>query len=261
MEAGLIDIASNARWWHRALFARPPRIVAFRVDRYVGASLSGLALTPTVDKVQRTAAHMGMLVEERFSVSSLVPRTISMRARDPQAFEELATACRMGLCWLDLCHLTQGVSSRHDGTSAPPEHYERTTRWPKWSLKDGQHQAVSVEHRMRRDRPDYWLASRDGRRIWSYDLNIARAWAASLLGEPVVTAVDEAFLEANHAFAPLPIARAASVLGSGLSGPTDAGRYRYPVGTPQLRELLLDVISRTFDPSRLSISIAEQATG
>jgi hypothetical protein len=261
VESGLVDIASNARWWHRSLFARTPRIVAFKVGDRVGASLSGLTLTNTVDEMRRNAARIGVLVEDRFSVSSLVPQTISVRASDARALEELASACRLSLQWLDLGRVMRGVSSRHDGISAPPEHYERTSRWLKWSLKDGEYSDVLVEHSMRRDRPDYWLASRDGIGIWSYDLNITRAWAAALLGEPVVTAANAEFLEANHGFVPLPIARVVSILGPALPGPTDVATYRYPVGTPQLSELVLDIMSRTFDPSRLGVPTTQQATG
>jgi hypothetical protein len=261
MEAGLIDMASCARWWHRAVFARLPRLVAFRLGDGVGAALSGLVLSTTLDEVRRTALRVGTLVEERFSVSPLVPRTVSLRAPNARSIEELASACRIGLHWLDLGHLARGVSSRHDGTSAPPEHYERVTRWLHWSLKKGEYPEVSVEHHMRRDRPDYWVASRDGRRLWFYDLNVARAWAAAFLGEPMVNVVGDAFLDANHAFLPLPLARAVSVLGSGLSGPTDAGTYRYPVGAPRLRELVLDIVTRTFEPSRLAVSATEKATG
>ena len=262
MEAGLIDIASYARWRHRALFARFPRIVAFRVGGHFGASLTGLTLTTAVDEMRRTASRIGMLVEERFSVSPLVPRTISVRAPDARALEELGRACRLPLHWLDLAHLRRGVSSRHEGTSAPPEHYEHTSRWSRWSLKNGDYPGVLVEHRMRSDRPDYWVVtSHEGSRIWSYDLNVARAWAAALLQQPAVTAAGDAFLEANHAFVPLPLARAATVLGSGLSGPTDIGTYRYPVGTMQLRDLVLDIMARTFNPPRLAVSVSEQATG
>lgn len=202
----------------------------------------------------------GSFFEERFSVSPLVPSTITLRASSARNVEELARACRLGLYWLDLDALTRGGSSRHDGTSAPPEHYERASRWSYWSLKGGDYSDVCVEHRMRPDRPDYWVASRGGRRVWFYDLNVTRAWAAALLGEPVVNAAGDTFLEANHAYLPLPVARAVSVLGSALSGPTGTA-YRYATGAPQLRQLVLDIVSRTFNPSRLAVSPGEQATG
>ncbi|KYG06937.1 hypothetical protein BE21_31975 [Sorangium cellulosum] len=260
MEAGLIDVASCARWWHRAVFARLPRLVAFKIGEIFGTTLSGLALPTTVEEVRRAATRIGMLVEDRFSVSPFVPRTLSLRAPNRRALEDLASACHLRLQWLDLASLGMMDSSRHDGTSAPPEHYERSTRWSRWSLKLGEYPNVTVEHHMRRDRPDYWITSHAGRRVWFYDLNLARAWAAALLGEPVVNAVGDALLEAHHAFLPLPVARALSVLGAGLSGPVDA-RYRYAVGNPRLREFALDIVSRTFDPSRLAVPATKQATG
>lgn len=260
MEAGLIDVASYARWRHRVVFARLPRLVAFKIGEHFGATLIGLALPTTVEEMRRAATRIGVLVEERFSVSPFVPRTISLRAADRRAVEDLASACQFGLRWLDLNRLGLLGSSRHDGMSAPPAHYERSIRWSRWSLKSDEHPDVTVEHHMRRDRPDYWVASRNGQRVWFYDCNLVRVWAAALLGEPVVTAVGNEFLEVHHAFLPLQVARALSVLGSGLSGPVDA-TYRYAVGNPRLLKLALDIVSRIFDPSRLATSATEQATG
>jgi hypothetical protein len=242
------------------VFARLPRLVAFKVGEGFGAALSGLVLPTTVEEVRRAATRIGMRFEERFSVSSFVPATISLRAPDRRALEDLASTCHLRIQWLDLDRVGVLGSSRHDGMSAPPEHYERSTRWSRWSLKSGEYPGVTVEHHMRRDRPDYWVASQAGRRIWFYDLNSTRAWAAALLGEPVVTAQGEAFLEAHHAFLPLPIARAVSILGAGLPGPVDT-TYRYPVGSARLRACALEIVTRTFDPSRLAVSANGQANG
>lgn len=259
MEAGLVDVTSSARWWHRAVFARSPHLVAFNVRDHVGATLFGLALSTTVEGVRRTARSSGCLVEDRFSVSPFVPSTITIRAPSAQIMKDLARSAQLGLYWLDLDALARGDAGRHDGTSQPPEHYERSRRWLHWSLKDAEYSDVLVEHRMRPDRPDYWVASHNGRQVWFYDLNVTRAWAATLLGEPVVNAVD-GYLEANHAFLPLPIARAISVLGAALPGPTQAG-YRYVPGTAQLRQFANDVVIRTFNTSRLTVSTDEQLTG
>ena len=147
--------------------------------------------------------------------------------------------------------------------SAFPEHYEHVSNWWKWSLKGGEYPKVLVEHHMRRDRPDFWLAYRDDKQIWSYDLNVARAWAATLVGEPPIIEANDEFLQANHAFVPLPLARAVSVLGCGLPGPKDICTYHYPVGISKLRRFVLDAISQRFNLSRLTASInqQEQATG
>jgi hypothetical protein len=253
MEAGLIDIGSSARWWHRSVFARTPHLLAFKIAEQAGATLSGLALSTTVAEVQRIALQIGMLVEERFSVSSLVPNTISLRAPNAQSLQDLGAACGLKLFWIDLSCLEHGLSSRHNGTSVPPEHYEEVRRWPYWSLKKGDHSEVTVEHRMRRDRPDYWIVSREEFRLWFYDLNVTRCWGAALLREPLVMEAGEWFLEANHAYVPLPIARVVNLLGLGLAGPTDHGRYRYALGM-ELRKQVLDIILRTFDPRQVAIT-------
>ena len=259
MDAGLIDVASYSRWWHRRIFARGPHLVAFNVGQGFGAALMGLVLPSTLTELQAAASRLGLLVEERSSVSSLVPRSVALRAPSKEILESLAASKRLPLQWIDLDAL-ETIQPRHDGLSLPPTHYERTTRWYYWSLTAVEHPSVLVEHHMRRDRPDFWTASVDGRGIWSYDLNIARGWAAALLGEPLVSAQGARFLDAHHAFLPLPLARVVSALGGGLSGPID-GKYRYVTGTPQLRELVVDLFSRVFDPSRLAARVAEQAFG
>lgn len=259
MEAGLIDVASYARWWHKRIFARGPQLVAFKVGQGFGAALMGLVLPTTLTELQAAASRLGLLVEERSSVSSLVPRSIALRAPTRESLEGFATSKRLPLCWLDLAVL-ETTQPRHDGLSPPPTHYERTTRWHQWSLAAGESPRALVEHHMRRDRPDFWTTSFEGRGIWSYDLNIARAWAAAQLGEPLVATQGESFLDAHHGFLPLPLARVVSALGGGLSGPID-GKYQYVTGTPQLREFVLDLVSRVFDPSRLAARVAEQAIG
>lgn len=260
MEAGLIDVASSARWWHRAVFARLPGLVAFRTGDFVGATMAGLALPTTVDGLRRAAVRLGALVEERYSVSPYVPSTVTVRAPDAETVEAIAGACELRLCWLDLGAMTSGVARRHEGRSAPPEHYERISPWSRWSLTGSEYPNVVVEHHMRPDRPDYWTAVRGDLRLWFYDLNATRAWAAALLGEPVVTAAGDGYIDALHAFLPLPVARAVSILGGGLSGPANA-RYRYVAGTSVFQQLVLDVVASTFDPSRLHLSKLDETIG
>ncbi|GMV43626.1 MAG: hypothetical protein AMXMBFR64_53420 [Myxococcales bacterium] len=259
MEAGLIDVASYARWWHKRIFARGPQLVAFKVGQGFGAALMGLVLPTTLTELQAAASRLGLLVEERSSVSSLVPRSLALRAPTRESLEGFATSKRLPTRWLDLAVL-ETTQPRHDGLSPPPTHYERTTRWHHWSLAAGESPRLLVEHHMRRDRPDFWTTSLEGRGIWSYDLNIARGWAAAQLGEPLVAAQGASFLDAHHGFLPLPLARVVSALGGGLSGPID-GKHRYVTGTPQFREFVLDLVSRVFDPSRLAARVAEQAIG
>lgn len=259
MEGGLIDVASYARWWHRRIFAKPPQLVAFRVCEGFGATLSGLVLPSTIDEGYRTANRFGLSVEERASVSPLVPRSLVFRAPSQHLLESFAATSHLPLRWLDLAGLLAS-RPRHDGLSDPPQHYERMTRWHRWSLAAGDHPSVLVERYMRRDRPHFWTASADGRHIWSYDLNVTRGWAATLLGEPLVSATNEAYLDVRHAYLPLPLARVLSILGGGFAGPIDSN-YRYVTGNPQLRNFVLDVLSRVFDPSRLVARATEQATG
>lgn len=261
MESGLIDSASYARWCHRSVIARKPCLVAFRVGDHVGATLMGLALRTTRDELKRTALKMSAIVEERLSVSSLVPSSLAFRMPSARHVDELGRACSLHIRWLDIDSMMHGPIARHDGTSPPPTNYEWVHGWPQWSLTPGEYAEVRVEHCMRRDRPDYWVASHGDVHIWSYDLNVVRAWAAALLRAPILTPLGEAIIEAKHAYVPLALARALAVVGAGLPGPNAGGGYRYPVGSPRLRELVLDIVTRTFDPLRLARSAAHQATG
>ena len=132
-------------------------------------------------------------------------------------------------------------------------------RWSRWSLCGTEVPGVSFTHWMRNDRPTYWSLKVGSNRTWSYDLNQARLWAASLLGVSPLEATSEG-ISAKHAFLPLPLARSIAVLGSGLAGASDAGAYRYPVASEDLRRLVLSVVARTFDSTRLAVA-AELATG
>lgn len=256
MESGLIDVGSYARWRHRSVFARRPRLVAFRVDGYVGATLIGLTVPTTREELERRVVSTAGLVEERCSASAFVPRSLSLRLRSRERLEELALACGIEVRWLRLESASPEATVRQDGTSAPPSNYEWAHPWPRWSLVPGEHDGIEVEHRMRRGCPDYWVVSGDDGSVWSYDFDVARAWAAALSNAPIVDAVGDTWLVARNAYLPLPLARAVAVLGAGLPGPAADGTYRYPVGSPHLQAYLLDLLTRTFDPSRLSSSAA-----
>jgi hypothetical protein len=261
MEVGLIDVVSSARWRRRTVFARPAQFVVFKSGEQIGATLLGLSLMSAVDEVRRLSSSFGVHFEERRSVSSLVPSTIALRVANVDSLQRLADACGISVSWLDLWGAIQSRASRHDGTAAPPDHYESAGRWSKWALRDVDEPTLFFEHRVRPDRPDYWIASHNGRRIWSYELNVVRAWGASFLGKPVVVPRPPQMIEANYAFLPLPFARAISILGAGLPGPPDKGNYCYPTGNAALNDLIIAAVSKTFDASKLSAFSAEKQNG
>jgi hypothetical protein len=81
---------------------------------------------------------------------------------------------------------------------------------------------------------------------WSYSLNAARILGAALLNEPIVDLAGSSSLRVRHAYLPLPLARVASALGSGLSGPTGADGYQYPLGSTDLCAFLLETLNQRF---------------
>jgi hypothetical protein len=261
METGLIDVAAFARWRHRSILARQPQLIAFRLGLHVGATLVGLTLPKTRDRLRDAAEQARAPVETRLSVSTFVPQSLSLRFESVSHIEELGVACGIGVSWIDLEALESTIEAASGFASQPPANYDWSYHWPRWSLLSTEYPAVEVEHRVRRDRPDVWVVSREHQRMWSYDANVARTWAAAFMDAPAVTVVGATLLAANHAYLPLPLARAIATLGSGLPGPSAVGDYQYPVGSLPLRERVLGILGRTFDPSRLISQAARQTIG
>lgn len=246
-EAGLIDVVASARWRHNAIFARHPLLVAYTVGDLIAANVTGLILPASLEQIRKTALRHELLVEERHSVSELVPGTIALRAFGRSQLEALATSAGIDVVWLDLERLDPigAISAASDA----PEHYESSTRWQRWSLDGVQQDQLDFRHWVRKDRPDFWSVTSDAGNAWSYSLNTARLWASSFAGLVPVKETNAGMLEACHAFMPLPLARAVSVMGAGLAGPSTDGRYRYPISSPALREFAVRAMSTTFNIS------------
>ena len=198
MEAGLIDIGSSARWRHVAVFAREPRLVCFTSSTGFGGTVSGLALPSTLEQLRTVAPRLGVSTEERHSVSQWTPQTVTLRAPDASLLEEVGRRCGVGVAWLDLDAVENPRAARHDGRTLQPQHYERASRWTNWSLCGREVSGVTFTHWVRNDRPRYWSLVVGSQRTWSYDLNQARLWAATLLGERAVEA-GEGSIIAKHA--------------------------------------------------------------
>lgn len=254
MESGLVDVASSARWWHRSVFARSPCLVAFRVGAAIGATLSGLVLATTRSALFNGAQLHGGLVEGLYSASTFVPETLTFRFDNGDQLRAFSESFRIAIAWLEASLDSAASICRHDGLSDYPSNYENVWRWPNWSRLNGSFPDVVVQHHIRRDRPDFWVAESNQSRVWSYDLNVIRSWAAAMIGEPAVRAAGTLGIEANHAHLPLPLARALTALGGALPGPTDAplGSYRYVLASQDLRDQALQVVARIFDSTRLT---------
>jgi hypothetical protein len=103
---------------------------------------------------------------------------------------------------------------------------------------------------VRPDRPNFWaVVGPGGATKWSYELNLARCWAASLVGEDICQPAGDTDLCAHHAYLPLPLARIVSALGAGLPGRSKAPtgtQYLYAIDSGPLREFVQTTIARTY---------------
>jgi hypothetical protein len=245
-ECGAIDVVASARWRHLAVFPRRPELVAFRSGSAFRATLTGMSLATTRDELVRWVRGKGLLLEHRRCVSPFVPSTITLRIPAPHLLDELGRALDLPLRWLDLGFATEYVAPRGSMQEAPVG-YAWTHDWPSWSLQPGSaHPLVSVTRSIRRDRPDYWTVESAGATIWTYSQNLARLWGCAAAGLAPLEPTRDRELEARHAYLPLPLARAAGLLGDALPGP-DAQGYRYVFASHHLRDLLLDTIRTAFD--------------
>jgi hypothetical protein len=248
-ESGLIDVSSFARWRATRVFARPPRFVAVRSGTGVRVVLTGLAVETVRARVSQAAQNCGVFVEERRSPSPLVPSTLSAFFPDSDAFHQVLQRTGLQTRWLDLA-VRSSLTPPHRSLQDPPLGYDATP-WETWSLEPASTPpGVSIIRHTRPDRPNYWLVSADGFRLWTYDRNLARLWACAAVGEtPVTTATRE--LHARHAFLPLPFARVVSALGPGLPGLDPlTSTYRYPFVSEASLKLVSNALRAAFESPR-----------
>jgi hypothetical protein len=251
-EAGILDIASYARWTHCSIFARAPRLVVFRTECGFGATVVGVLLPTTRRSLISAARQARVDTEERCGVSDLTPALVTMRCTGLEQLDGLSKAIGTPWSWLDLDIEHYAGQCRHDGHGAAPQNYNDRILWTHWSLGQlADSTVISFEHCARPGRPDYWQVSSQGRSVWSYDLNTARLWALALLGQRPFAMTEGGGLVADHAFLPLPLARFLAIVEGTASGIDASGRYSYPCRSFTLRDRLLSVVETVFDPQRL----------
>jgi hypothetical protein len=246
LEAGLVDFVSSARWSGTTYFPRRPELVAFRSGGWWGATLSGLTLPRTRRLLMETAHRLHGQAEERHCVSPHVPVTLTFRMPDVASLQDLARQHGLALRWLrtDGDGLAGGII--HAMNTQPPGLYNPAQPWTRWSLTGADHDRVRFDHHFRIGCASYWTVASGEAAAWSYSLNAARILGAALLNEPIVDLAGSSSLRVRHAYLPLPLARVASALGSGLSGPTGADGYQYPLGSTDLCAFLLETLNQRF---------------
>lgn len=251
-EAGILDVAYFARWRHCSVFMRPPCVVAFGTEHGYGATILGMLLPATRSSVQAAARQAGVEIEERSRVTAKAPSLVTMRCGRREQLESLSARAGLTLGWLDPVIERYAEQCRHDGRGTPPQNYDERKSWSRWSLGLGLDATdVSFTHCVCSGRPDYWHVTAGERSVWSYDLNTARLWGLALLQQSPFALTEGGGLTAEHAFLPLPLARFLTIVEGTAPGSDAGGRYRYPCGSPTLRERVLNVVASVFDPQRL----------
>lgn len=251
-EAGIIDIGSFARWSHSSVFARAPKLFGFCTERGFGATIMGVTLPITRHELHFAAKRIGVEIEDRCGGSTWAPTLMTLRTARLELLDDLARAVRMPLLWLDLDLERYAGQCRHDGRTPPPQNYDDARVWKRWSLSAPKDSGgLSFVHRSRLGQPDYWEVGFKDRSVWSYDLNTARSWAASMTGEHPLVASDDAGLLAMHAYLPLPLARFATAVEGAVIGSYENGQYQYRVSSRELRDRLIGVVRTVFDVRRL----------
>lgn len=251
-EAGVLDVASLARWRSLAVFARDPMLVAVRSGPVVRATLMGLALESMRTEVGQAASRLGVPIEERGSFSPHVPRTLALRAASDVVITEIARSVGIGVKWLDLSCLGGRAAMPRGLQQEPPVGYVASAEWPHWSLTSGAAPSgASVVRWTRPGQPDYWTVKTAKLTVWTYHPNTARLWASAALAEDAIIDAGEHDLRARHAYLPIPLARVVAVLGAALPGPdpTLDWAYRYVCVSDTFASLVKNAVRAAFDVS------------
>lgn len=241
LESGALSDGVNRRWSNRRLFARQPRLVIFRTDRWFGARLSGLALESTLAFIERLAAEYGVLCARQRSETGYTPESTALRAASLEPLLKIAQAAGADVASKQVDPWNHGGGP--DGTATLPTNYEARGR----PLSEARWGGVSLQRWTRLDAPGYWVATAGQRQAWAYHRDTALLLGCLLAETPVVTKVGHRLVEVG-AHLPLSVARSLNVVAPVLSGPSIDRSYSYHCPTDQyaddLRRRLTDFRTR-----------------
>jgi hypothetical protein len=228
LEAGFVDLACFARWGGRRIYARQPALVAYREGSSHVATLEGLALWRTRQRIREAAERLALAVWEKGGLGPFTPAVPCVRSTKAEDLQSLAAECCLPLRWVgpDIWRLL-GRPIIEIGSE--PGGYGHQRDLSAWRVDGVAQPEALLTAFYRPDAPKFWRVRVGDQQRWSYALNPVRLAACAMLRLPPCTPRGSHELAATRAYLPLPLARFVAILGPALPGALAA-----PAGSPHL---------------------------
>jgi hypothetical protein len=256
VEAGMLEVLTDARWRARMYFGRKPQLFVHQRSSHFEASLIGLLPPFLLERFDRLlSSASGLTRVERRSLSAFTPALPSCRSFDLELLTGFAS--ELNLPPLLRLRLPEGfmrpvrtLVEQHTATSHDSWPLFRQWDWQRRSFSEKPAQktlsGVSLDWCRREDGPDRYKLYRNGSLLW---WTRSRTWALlaafTIAGEPIFDRTLGSAIESqgNGLWLPLPLARFVCWTGAINSGPvTLAGgkrAYRYTFCDERTRESVL----------------------
>jgi hypothetical protein len=234
-EGHLFDEIVSRRWSTRRVMFVAPHLVTFRTERWVGASLQGLALPATRARLWAAAAAAGVLVEPVRSRSGMIPEGLAFRCDSIERLRSVAEGMQLPVCQLRSDPFR--VIAGRDVTTAAPGNYERSTYRSNLPVLDG----VTTTRWWKNGSPGFWTVRSDQHFTWTHFEASAAFWAVAFAGKPLVSPTGGGRLRCDVAYLPLATARWLSAVSPVRSGPDPAsgGAHHYEAPSGAFAQSLL----------------------
>jgi hypothetical protein len=258
VEAGYLDVLTDARWRSRVYFAIQPRLTLTRSTNGLTASLTGLVPRFVSQRFEEVCRLSGFTSSSKGNDSRFVPSMYQCAVPDMATATLVASELEIGEPVIAQ-PITFDVGTIIELASA--NRVTASDNWPffmawDWSSRYFRESArlkelngISLSWCRREDGPDRYKAFRDGSpilstrsRVWA----ILSAYAFAGISPFELAGLTELVGSGDSSHLPLPLARAIAICGPQLPGPVD-GRpiYRYVFPTHRIRQNILATLGFT----------------
>ena len=257
VEAGILDVLTDARWRSRTYFARTPRLVAYRRGIRYEAVLTGLAPPFLLERFDRLAARFHLTRADASSVSPAVPLLARCHSRRLDLLTEFAK--ELGLPELEWLRTPRAIAA--SVRSVTERHLTEPQNWPLYREWDWNRRifsetptrttcsGISIRWCRRDDGPDCYKIWRDGSLVW---WSRSRTWAViaafTLAGLPVFEIESGGVIQSrgDSLYLPLPLARIVALIGpvppAPVQLPDSTTLYRYTFPDDVSRDSVLEIL-------------------